>query len=163
MPKPSLQTVKKVADELVSLRQPPDDTYSTPKGPLILSPAQKSTSKAAINEWLASLSCIPPNLPVKLFAELQHWLQTRLNVIKEGVEQWTALYFDALMLGIVGRRRWAIGRAYQTEIDPSRNLASGQPDPPCGSNGIVTIRFFTHSCHTAEDADPAGSERRGLL
>ncbi|KWU42033.1 hypothetical protein RHOSPDRAFT_27249 [Rhodotorula sp. JG-1b] len=90
------------AEALLHLQLPPSEEYHVGRKYLTFPTAQRQRLKTAALAWLEVLKTdIPKNLNGHLFAALQYWLQERQTAITTAISQRTALYSDALLLGIL--------------------------------------------------------------
>ena len=105
------------AEALLHLQLPPSEEYHVGRKYLTFPTAQRQRLNTAALAWLEVLKTdIPKNLNGHLFAALQYWLQERQTAITTAISQRTALYSDALLLGIVSCELATHGRVFLSQL-----------------------------------------------
>lgn len=106
----TLETCLDHARVLIRLAKPPGDgsVYRAGHRVFTLSSTQDESVYSSTEKWVdcaeKSLEKLERTLRRPPYVAIQAWIGERTGAIQSKIHQRTALYFDALLLGIVGNR-----------------------------------------------------------
>jgi hypothetical protein len=146
MPDQWRENVKEAAKGLLDLRLPPKDQHTPAVHQLGVSGPQKAVVNSVAKAWLQSVdSPFLAEAASEHSVHLQFWLQARESAIKGKLQHHGALYFDALMLGIVRTRQTWSMRPRLTDCCSCRSTCR-----VLRLSWQVSALPLSHSCHQAD-------------